>query len=180
MTAFVFINFPGPVIHPVGHWVSHSVGTRSLPFALSPSVSPTVFRSFGLSVCLSVFPSLSVGLPSQLLLILYIQISSLCTSGPRMRERTAVIFPNYGWPTSQPARHTAQTDPILYGGCPRAGDYGGYQVGCEVLILKSVTLECAAQVTDQVGDWLTDWRSNRADSLAGFPSNDLWFNIFKS
>jgi len=29
---------------------------------------------------------------------------------------------------------------------------GGYQVACEVLILKSVTLECADQVTDQVGD----------------------------
>jgi len=35
------------------------------------------------------------GFPA-VLLILYIQISSLCTSGPRMRERTAVIFPDHG------------------------------------------------------------------------------------
>lgn len=37
-----------------------------------------------------------------------------------------------------------------------------YQVACEVLILKSVTLECAAQVTDQVGDGELD--SPRLDS----------------
>lgn len=34
----------------------------------------------------------------------------------------------------------------------RGSGLGGYQVACEVLILKSVTLECAAHVTDQVGD----------------------------
>lgn len=111
-----------------------------------PSVCPTVRQSVGVSFCLFVF----VGLPSQLLLILYIQISSLCTSGPRMGERTTVIFPNYGWLTSQPTSQPGTRRPW----CLEPGVRGnrGYQVACEVLILKSVTLECAAQVTDQVGD----------------------------
>lgn len=107
-----------------------------------PSVCPTVQLSVGVSFCLFV----SVGLPSQLLLILYIQISSLCTSGPRMGEHTTVIFPNYGWLTSQPTSQPGTRR------APGVRGNRGYQVACEVLILKSVTLECAAQVTDQVGD----------------------------
>lgn len=108
------------------------------------------------------------GFPA-VLLILYIQISSLCTSGPRMRESTAVIFPDHGWLARQPSnpsehgttapmplQHTyIHKDICIYIYIWRGSGLGGYQVACEVLILKSVTLECAAQVTDQVGDWLT-------------------------
>jgi len=100
MTAFVSILFSGPVIRPV----SHSVGNCPLP--LSPLAISRLSIYMYTRLC---------GASPAVLLILYIQISSLCTSGPRMRERTAVIFPNHGWLARQPTNPSAHgtTDPIL-------------------------------------------------------------------
>lgn len=99
-----------------------------------------------------------------LLLILYIQISSFCTSATRIKATTTttVIFfkPADELPDWLNDWLTDWVDCLME--ClPVSGLIQQcYQVACEVLILKSVTLECAAQVTDQVA-WQGAGRSSR-------------------
>lgn len=127
-------------------------------------------------VCLSLW-----GFPA-VLLILYIQISSLCTSGPRMRERTAVIFPDHGWLARQPSnpsehgttapmplQHTYIHQAIciyiyIYGGGP---DWGAIKLPVKCLSSNQWHLNVQPMWLTK---WVTDWLlSDQSCHLGYFP-----------
>lgn len=123
------------------------------------------------------------GFPA-VLLILYIQISSLCTSGPRMRERTAVIFPDHGWLARQPSnpsehgtiapmplQHTYIHQAIcIYIYIYMEGVRIGGLSSCLWSAYPQISDTWMCSPSDWPSGWLTDCWATRAVILATFPS----------